>query len=230
MIVSHQLRVIFIKTRKTAGTSIEIALSALAGPTDIITAISAEDEQLRRQFGGRGPQNDVIPWRRVGPRDVKALAHSRRLPRIQNHATARQARRLVGRRIWAEYTTFTVERNPWDRAVSLYYYLYGRDTDHRPTFSQFLHGADPKELSNFHLYAIDDQIAVDRVVRYEDLLSGLSEVWSAAGIPGSVELPRAKGNLRPVEAHDYRRLFSDEDASLIARVCQPEIRAHGYTF
>ena len=40
MIISHQLQLIFVKTRKTAGTSIEIALSRYAGPDDVITAIS----------------------------------------------------------------------------------------------------------------------------------------------------------------------------------------------
>ena len=45
MIVSHRHRFIFIKTRKTAGTSIEIALSAHCGPDDIMSPISKEDEK-----------------------------------------------------------------------------------------------------------------------------------------------------------------------------------------
>ena len=43
MIASHQHRFIFLKTRKTAGTSVEIALSKVCGPDDIITEISPED-------------------------------------------------------------------------------------------------------------------------------------------------------------------------------------------
>ena len=37
MIVSHKHKFIFIKTKKTAGTAIEAALSELCGPQDVIT-------------------------------------------------------------------------------------------------------------------------------------------------------------------------------------------------
>ena len=57
MIVSHQHRFVFVKTRKTAGTSIEIALAQHCGPDDIITPIDEVDEQIRRNLGHRGPQN-----------------------------------------------------------------------------------------------------------------------------------------------------------------------------
>ena len=43
MIVSHKNRFIFLKTRKTAGTSIEISLRPYCGPDDIITRITEDD-------------------------------------------------------------------------------------------------------------------------------------------------------------------------------------------
>ena len=54
MIASHAHRFIFLKTRKTAGTSVEIALSKACGPDDVITVTSPEDEELRTAAGGRG--------------------------------------------------------------------------------------------------------------------------------------------------------------------------------
>ena len=60
MIISHEHKFIFLKTKKTAGTSIELALSQLCGPGDIITPLTALDEALRA--GGRGAQN----WRLHG--------------------------------------------------------------------------------------------------------------------------------------------------------------------
>ena len=60
MIVSHRHRFIFIKTRKTASTSIEIALSQFCGPEDIITPIHPDDEAIRRSLGYPGPQNFLM--------------------------------------------------------------------------------------------------------------------------------------------------------------------------
>ena len=61
VIASHQHRFVFLKTRKTAGTSVEIALSKVCGPDDVITEISPEDEKLRQAAGGRAPQNFQSP-------------------------------------------------------------------------------------------------------------------------------------------------------------------------
>ena len=57
MILSHEHKFIFLGTKKTAGTSIELALSELCGPDDVITPLTREDEA--RRAGRRGAQN----WR-----------------------------------------------------------------------------------------------------------------------------------------------------------------------
>ena len=58
MIVSYSQSFIFIKTRKTAGTSLEIALSRFCNHNDIVTPLSSplneqwDEERLRRREGG----------------------------------------------------------------------------------------------------------------------------------------------------------------------------------
>ena len=79
MIASHRHRFVFVKTRKPAGTSLEIALSRHCGPEDVITPISAADERLRRELGGTGPQNHLT--------DPQAYNHMR-ARRVIGSATA----------------------------------------------------------------------------------------------------------------------------------------------
>ena len=53
MIICHEHKFIFIKTRKTAGTSIETALSMFCGESDSLTYLPSEDESARKDLGSR---------------------------------------------------------------------------------------------------------------------------------------------------------------------------------
>jgi len=57
LIINEKLKIIFVKTKKTAGTSFEIALSKFCGEEDIITPLTSKDEKLRRSLDFRCAQN-----------------------------------------------------------------------------------------------------------------------------------------------------------------------------
>ncbi|WP_162799350.1 sulfotransferase family 2 domain-containing protein [Nocardioides sp. 616] len=216
MIVSHQHRFIFLKTRKTAGTSVEIALSKICGPDDVITAISPEDEQLRAAAGGRPPQNfDAPPLPR----------------RAYNHMRAQMVRNVVGAQVWNDYFTFAVERNPWDTVVSLYFWKFRERPGARtaPPFAEFVWEESVEKLAaNQRIYRIRGAVAVDRVLRYERLTEELTQVWSDLGLPGEPALPRAKGSARP--RRDYRDLYDDESRQRVADLFAASVRDFGYEF
>ncbi|UOQ84351.1 hypothetical protein [Gracilibacillus salinarum] len=88
MIISHKHKFIFIKTRKTAGTSIEISLSRYCGDQDIITPISPKDEKIRKKLG-KQPQH---------------------YHKLYNHMRAQQIKKFVGEEIWKDYYTFCFDR------------------------------------------------------------------------------------------------------------------------
>src|SRR4051812_23656865 len=105
MIVSHQHRFIFLKTRRTAGTSLEIALSKHCGPRDTITPLHKPDEEIRRGLGYRGPQNFM-------PRDVALTPANFERYGLGAHTPAARAKAAFPGQ-WQRYFKFTVVRNPW---------------------------------------------------------------------------------------------------------------------
>src|ERR1041384_7251671 len=115
MIVSHKHRFIFIKTVKTAGTSIEVFLSRHCAREDVLTPIDppVEGHVPRNYEGFAYPALDVLkpPF---GP--LSDLWHPfRRRKRFYHHMPARVIQKRVSPEIWKNYFKFCVERNPWDK-------------------------------------------------------------------------------------------------------------------
>jgi hypothetical protein len=214
MIISHQHKFIFIKTKKTAGTSVEIALSAICGDDDIITPITAEDEITRQAVGGRGPQNHVVNG----------------IPLFYNHIPARDVRALIGAPMWDEYFKFCFERNPWDKVIS--WYFWEQAAEPRLPLSEFIQSGWAAQVGGpggFDLYTIDGQIAVDRVCRYENLDGELARIRDELKLPALPDLPRAKARFRQDRRH-YREILGATDAMTIANHFAREIAAFGYRF
>jgi hypothetical protein len=229
VIVCHAYRYIFVKTRKTAGTSVEIALSKFCGPDDIITRDEPADEDIRASLGYPGPQNEGgIGFRHYRLADWWRFLRRRERARFVNHMQAERIRRVIGRDVWDRYFTFCVERDPWDKAVSLYFWRT-RDLEPRPTLLEFLERTKRASLSNFDLYTVGGRLAVDRVVRYENLTVELEEVRTKLGLPEPLVLPRAKDGHRP-EKSPYLELVGPREKAIIDRMCEREIGCLGYRF
>lgn len=227
MILSHKHRFIFVKTNKTAGTSIEIALSRFCGDDDIITPITPQDETLRNSLGCRGPQNYLAPLWDYGMKDIRSLLRLKRKMRYHNHMPAREIKDRVGEKIWSDYYKFCFERHPYERLVSLYYWRHQQEP--RPTIEQFLKTGLPLLLKKkgFDLYTIDGEIAVNRVYLFETLEEGLEDLRLRLQLPGKLELPRAKASYRK-DRRDARQILTDEERAHIRTLFSQEISLFGY--
>lgn len=230
MIISHEHRLIFLKTRKTAGTSVEIALSDLLGPADVITALNADDEELRRARGGRGPQNDRLPLRAYGAKKAakRILGQGNR---AYNHMPASEVRRMVGARTWNEYFKFSIERNPWDAIVSQYHWRHRSiPREAWPTLAEYLASRPARLLAhNIDIYSLHGTPAVDRLCRFESLEDDLDRVRQALGLPVPFVLPRAKGQSR-TDHRPYRDFYTDADRDRVAHMFKRSLALTGYTF
>ena len=230
MIISHNYKFIFIKTNKTAGTSIELALSKYCGPRDIITPITPIDERLRNSLGYPGPQNYLAPLSDYTLRDwAKLILKGVRKKRFYSHIPAQTIKQYIQQNIWDDYYKFCFERNPWDRIISLYYWRY--KSEPRPTIAEFLDSGIPMFLRKrgYNLYTINDHVVVDRICRFENISKEIETVRMRLGIPDKLELPQAKSNTRK-DKRSYREIINHNDRNKIEQLLDKEFDLLGYKF
>ena len=228
MLVSHKHRFIFVKTRKTGGTSVELALAPMCGPDDIVTPL--------KEYGGKTdgitPRNFRLPHNQWSWRARTRRLFGKRLPNrgtgFFQHMPAADIRDLLGREIWESYFTFTIERNPWDRQVSLYHWHYRGSASPPPFRSFILSPLRRKKSRNWSMYAEHDKLIVDHVIDYERLQAGLNEVLRKIGMDNTVELPNAKSGFRA--QRDYRSYYDDDTRQMVADWYAAEIAAFGFSF
>lgn len=222
MIISHRHKFIFLKSRKTAGTSVEIALSRLCGPDDVLTQVSADDARARVEFSGRDAQNFVVPLRYSFPA-LRTLRRPQR-PRYFNHMPAELVSRTVPDDVWDGYFKFSIERNPYDRTISMYHWRTRSDPD-RPPLDEWLRSA--KNLRNWPIYAIGDQVVADFVIDYDHLSEGLSEVSNRIGVEITMPERKAKGTYRE-DRRPPSEVLDTATVEFIEALCADEIRHFGY--
>lgn len=202
MIISHKHKFIFVKTVKTAGTSIEIFLSQHCGPLDIITPI--------------------IPY--VEPHSA------RNYEGYYNHMPAHEIRDRIGPDIWNSYFKFCVERNPWEKTLS-YYHMKNFRENNGLTFDRYLAGKEfPINFPKYTEPGNPNKIIVNRVLYYEHLMEQLGQVFQELGIPfqGSLGV-NAKSEYR-IDRRPYQEVYTPEQAKLIGNIFSHEILLHGYKF
>jgi Sulfotransferase family len=226
LILSHKYHFIFLKTSKTAGTSIEIGLSKFCDEGDIITPISPADEKVRRRLGYRGPQNYHLPQ----PSGNEAMPPaSYNCERFSNHVGAKKVRRCLGDILWNNYYKFCFERNPWDRFISFYYWRCRNNPN--LTIDDLLASGHVQRLKRFgfNTYTINGKVAVNRICLYEDLGQELDLVRERLGLPEVIELPHTKASFRK-DRRSYRDILSERQRQQIAELFSNEIAMFGYQF
>ncbi len=229
MILSHKHKFIFIKTQKTAGTSIEIALSRICGQRDIIAPISMEDEKHRCDLGYRGSQNYVLRPKLRSRKDLLNLILFKQRKTFYNHIPAVQIKELIGRNIWDNYYKFCFERNPFDKIISWYYWNGGKTK--YPSIMDFMKAGKAGEIKGFDLYTINSLIVVDKVYKYEELSAAMLDITERLNLSEPLELPttRAKAGIRKDKGH-YREILTNEEVEWISKTFAREMACFNYEF
>jgi len=229
MILSYRYKFIFIKTAKTAGTSIEVFLAKHCGPQDIVTPIAprVDGHQPRNYEGLTNPVPEILERR---GKFFSALRHTMTShTKFYNHMPAREVKQRVPADVWNSYFKFCVERNPWDKVLS-HYNMHAAREGGRLSLDEYLaRGRFP--INDFrYLDRSRSKIIVDRIVRYEHLLADLGEIFAQLNIPFDGTLGVAAKSDYRADRRPYQEVFNDQQRRIVEKAFAKEIELHGYTF
>ncbi|HEX3942706.1 MAG TPA: hypothetical protein VHW69_01335 [Rhizomicrobium sp.] len=193
MIISYSRNFIYIRTRKTASSTI------------------------KRIF-----------CRDLAAEDLSLGKHTAKFP---THLRATEVIPIVPAEFWVHAFKFTSERHPYEKAVSLAAYNYGKQTklnhSEQPEFPIFLNNiVCSGRYRSFDYYSIDGKVVVDEFIRFETLLSDLKRIGGRLGIPVPNELPHAKMSAR--DPRPAQEILNDEQKQIVFQHCREEFELHGY--
>src|SRR5271155_5861212 len=210
MILSHKFKFIFVKGKKVAGTSVEMALSTICGPDDIITPITAIDELQRLTMGGRAQNYSISrDIEAAYIRDIQATP-LRELSQIivpkekyYNHMSLQEVMNTYAAPL-TDYAIVCVERCPYDKILSwanmvLTFKSYQEGarmksdlTELRRFLDQALDNDDFIDVRNIGLYRGSDDRVVARPMRYENLVADFTAFLNGLDVKDLPYLPHAK--------------------------------------
>ena len=213
MIISKRKKFIFLKTRKTAGTTIEIELSQLLEDDAIVTPFGRPEKgHVPRNYRGLwNPMSELldcaVPIR-------KTIGDLLRLRRFYNHMPAALVRHRIGKKFWNEAFKVCVERDFVEKTVS------------HINMEIFLGRCQSKEdyfargsfCLNSEIYTIGEKIAVDKVLDFRSLAAEMKHLAERIGLKRPPLLKtRAKGSIEKrvtslsrAELEVLREVFSKE--------------------
>ncbi len=209
MIISHSHGFVYNKPMKTAGSSLEVCLYSHLQDGDVV--------------GDNGPENMALM--RALKRRIKVQAKS--------HVSMSE---MVRTYAWpcVKYTHFTVVRNPWDQAVSLFYWRNPRfrDADLAETQTEFRRWVrfGLRELDKFN-FTWGQYPLADLVVKYEALKEGMVEVSKVVGLDPPLDTSSFfdKATVRPRHSRNFTELYDDETWDLVGMVRAQDVSLFGYS-
>lgn len=214
--ISHDYRCIFVHIPKTGGASIENAL----WPT---TADRTEDllwGGFNREYGNAYQTGGL------------------------QHLHASTIKEIIGQQIYEEYLTFSMVRNPWDKAVSQYLYM-----QHRSDLRTYL-GMSPSTDFKSYLALLDKKThvqwepqtrfildnngepLVDNVARFESYSRSINKIFNQLRVKKRMFglLPRKLLHLNQSQRSHYSQYYDSESVDMVSHLYLDDIRYFNYEF
>ena len=201
MIISHKLKVIYIRLQKTASTSFEMALSKYCGPDDMISKLGRGYDKTRKSLGY--PTVKSGSW--------------------WQHAPAHKIKSNVSADIWNNYTKIATMRNPYERMVSRYYARRGiGQIPETQNFEEFIKMMKMSKngIAGFlyNLIHIEGKSVLDFCIRYEHMAEDVKRLETIINCPGLWETMQnfsLNNQFRPDKKTAYEMYSKYPQAKLI---------------
>ncbi len=209
MLISDQHRFIFIHNPKCAGTSIHQALVSFSN------------------YMCRHANTSISYYSR------KIFGESKKLSNFSYHISASELKNILGDEFWERYYSFGVVRNPYDRLISNFKYINRSPAhdlhavyDEFNDFSEFIHNIHSLPWKDYqhHYLAVNGQILVDKIMRFENLDEDFSLFIRKFHLP-DVKLNRVNISQR---RKDYSSYYNAEMISIVNEVYDEDFRIFGY--
>lgn len=228
MFIDLNKNFIFYRTKKTAGTSIEVYLESVLLPEQHQVL---EDKRLLHLM-----TSEFI---------VGARGNHRQ--RFYDHMKFNELKLKLPANVRKKnFFKFCSVRNPFDKAVSRFWWESVYDTatarqldllnldqltfdEIKEKFKTFIQ--NPRWLQDDRTIYLDNgKLLMDDVIRVEYLLEDLERICLKLDIPFIPEnLGKFKSTSR-VRSEHYRDYYDDESIQLVANHCYTELKLFGYTF
>jgi hypothetical protein len=166
MLVSHSNKFIFVKTSKTAGTSVEVFFERFCFPNGEWSFSHSREEYVNNDTGI------------VGFRGVKKGNEV-----YYNHMPAKELALKLSKEVWKSYFKFTVVRNPFDKMISAFFHFEKSQNpdkysmDNLTDIQRFRNWVnDGGKILDRDIYLINGKVAVDYFIRFESLNEDIETV------------------------------------------------------
>jgi hypothetical protein len=235
MLISHQHKFIFTKTKKTASTTVSDFFTRYCVESSY-TSTDSVDEQVN-ELG-------VVGRRVLGKYTSKH--------KFDVNTTPRKIRMFLGSETFDDYVKFTVIRNPFDRAISIFYFVKNIENNLRyiidprwrfkfeisendsdiDLFKRWVtryENSPQNYLTDRKMYTIDNEMCMDYLIRFENLEEGIRKVCDRVSIQFVPEyIQKFKSHYR--KRIHYTEFYSDREIQIMTNVLKYELEEFNYKF
>lgn len=200
-----------------------------------MTPLTNPEEKQKKELGYICAQNYTVPMREYNISNIYNFLRGKKNVKFYNHMPAHEICGKTDQATWDSYFKFSIVRNPFDYAVSKYYWQNRKQNPSKDGFRRWLlsNPPPPRLLVNRAITHINGMPAVDFMVRFEHFDTDIKEVAARTGLPPTLyeEFRNigAKGGLRPKKA-TAKEMFDGftEGIEYIHKSFADDIRDYGY--